>query len=57
MHQGTYQVEAIFRYVLHDDVEAYQHAGWEIAADLRDCYHGQFGLLMRWPLDGPEDEP
>jgi hypothetical protein len=47
-----------FRYVLHEDVEAYQHAGWEIAGDLSDCYHGEFGVLMLQPttLDGPEDD-
>jgi hypothetical protein len=44
--------------VPHDDVEYYLHAGWVIAADLSDCYHGQFGVLMMWPaLDGPEDDP
>jgi hypothetical protein len=52
---GNSTVEATFRYVLHDDVEAYLHAGWEIAADLADCYHGEFGVLMLWPFDGPED--
>jgi hypothetical protein len=43
-----------FRYVLHDDVECYLHAGWVIAADLSDCYHGGFGVLMLRPttLDG-----
>jgi hypothetical protein len=40
---------------MHDDVEAYQHAGWEIAADPGDCYHGEFGVLMLWPHDRPED--
>jgi hypothetical protein len=51
--------ESVFRYVLHEDVEAYQHAGWVIAADLADCYHGEFGVLMLRPpaLDGPEDDP
>jgi hypothetical protein len=45
-----------FRYVRHDDVESYLHVGWVIAADLSDCYHAQFGVLMQWPtLDGPED--
>jgi hypothetical protein len=28
----------IYRYVMRDDVECYLHAGWEIAADLADCY-------------------
>jgi hypothetical protein len=28
-----------------------------IAADLSDCYHGEFGVLMLWPLDDPEDGP
>jgi hypothetical protein len=46
-----------FRYVRHEDVEAYLQAGWVIAADLADCYHGQFAVLMMRPpaLDGPED--
>jgi hypothetical protein len=46
-----------FRYVRHDDVECYLQGGWTIAADLSDCYHGEFGvLMMRGPfVDGPED--
>jgi hypothetical protein len=50
---------SLFRYVRHEDVECYLHVGWEIAADLSDCYHGEFAVLMRWPpaLDGPEDDP
>jgi hypothetical protein len=48
----------VFRYVRHDDVECYLHVGWVIAADLSDCYHGEFGvLMMQWPFDGPEDDP
>jgi hypothetical protein len=48
----------LFRYVRHDDVECYLHAGWEIAADLADCYHGEFGVLILRPpaLNGPEDD-
>jgi hypothetical protein len=50
---GLVRPSATFGY---DDVECYLQAGWEIAADLSDCYHGQFGvLMMRWPFDGPED--
>jgi hypothetical protein len=47
-----------FRYVLHDDVECYLQAGWVIAADLSNCYHGEFAVLMLRPpaLDGPEDD-
>jgi hypothetical protein len=50
--------EATFRYVLHENVECYLQAGWVIAADLSDCYHGEFGVLMLRPptLDGPEDD-
>jgi hypothetical protein len=44
-----------FRYVLHDDVECYLQAGWAIAADLSDCYHGQFGVLMLRPPVCTED--
>jgi hypothetical protein len=49
-------VSSVFRYVRHEDAEAYLQAGWEIAADLSDCYHGEFAVLMRWPFDGPEDD-
>jgi hypothetical protein len=49
------QAAQMFRYVRHDDVGCYLQAGWEIAADLADCYHGEFGMLMMRPFDGPED--
>jgi hypothetical protein len=45
-----------FRYVLHEDVECYLLSGWVIAADFSDCYHGEFGVLILWPFDGPQDD-
>jgi len=40
-----------FRYVRHEDRQAYEAAGWAFAADLGPV-HGEWSVLMEWIGDG-----
>jgi hypothetical protein len=51
------QMTLTFRYVIHDRVQAYLSAGWEIANDLADTHHGHYAVLMRWDRAGEPKEP
>lgn len=42
----------LFRYVRHEDIDAYHRRGWTVVADLGPV-HGQWSVLM-WRCDCPE---
>lgn len=44
----------IIRYVPHSCVAAYEAAGWIKHESLTGTHHGEYSVMMEWPLDKGE---
>ena len=47
----------IFRFVVHDQLKAYEELGWEYRRALEGTHHGHTAFMMEWMNEGQPVEP
>jgi len=45
----------LLRFVLHEEIPAYEAEGWIVSSDMAGSYHGGFSVLMELPEDDAQE--